>query len=376
MKIVIDDKILFVKGVLDSLADVTYLPGASIGPVDVKDADGLIVRTRTKVNRELLEGSNVKAVVSATIGTDHMDIPWLEENNIAWANAPGCNSGSVKQYIASVFAALEMNYFPLRGKTLGIIGVGNVGSKVVAVGKAFGMKVLLNDPPRKEKEPDFPNVDLNVLLQLSDVVTFHVPLTREGKYPTYHLLNDTTLLMMKRGSVLINSSRGEVVNERVLMKGLSSGLIERGVLDVWENEPEISLELQRRLMIGTPHIAGYAVDGKANGSAAAIRFMSRQFHLGLDEWYPENLPVPGDMTVSIDDGDERLNLRIAKAVAATYDVTEDSRRLTENPEKFEELRGNYPVRREFPVWTVKIPKGDDDLKYALELLGFMVAERE
>ncbi|WP_010420268.1 4-phosphoerythronate dehydrogenase [Anaerophaga thermohalophila] len=376
MKIVIDDKILFVKGVLDSLADVTYLPGASIGAVDVKDADGLIVRTRTKVNRELLEGSNVKAVVSATIGTDHMDIPWLEENNIAWANAPGCNSGSVKQYIASVFAALEMNYFPLRGKTLGIIGVGNVGSKVVAVGKAFGMKVLLNDPPRKEKEPDFPNVDLNVLLQLSDVVTFHVPLTREGKYPTYHLLNDTTLLMMKRGSVLINSSRGEVVNERVLMKGLSSGLIERGVLDVWENEPEISLELQRRLMIGTPHIAGYAVDGKANGSAAAIRFMSRQFHLGLDEWYPENLPVPGDMTVSIDDGDERLNLRIAKAVAATYDVTEDSRRLTENPEKFEELRGNYPVRREFPVWTVKIPKGDDDLKYALELLGFMVAERE
>ena len=376
MKLVIDDKILFVKGVLDSLADVTYLPGASIGAGDVKDADGLIIRTRTKVNRELLEGSNVKAVVSATIGTDHMDIPWLEENGIAWANAPGCNSGSVKQYIASVFAALEMNYYPLRGKTLGIIGVGNVGSKVADVGKAFGMKVLLNDPPRKEKDPDFPNVDLNVLLQMSDVVTFHVPLTREGKYPTFHLLNDTTLLMMKRGSVLINSSRGEVVNERVLMKGLSSGLIERGVLDVWENEPDISLELQRRLMIGTPHIAGYAVDGKANGSAAAIRFISRQFHLGLDEWYPENLPVPGDMSVSIDDGDERLNLRIARAVVATYDVAEDSRRLTENPQKFEELRGNYPVRREFPVWTVHIPAGDSELKHALKLLGFKVIERE
>jgi erythronate-4-phosphate dehydrogenase len=376
MKLVIDDKILFVRGVLDSLADVTYLPGASIGAGDVKDADGLIVRTRTKVNHELLQGSNVKAVVSATIGTDHMDIPWLEKNGIAWANAPGCNSGSVKQYIASVFAALEMNYYPLRGKTLGIIGVGNVGSKVADVGKAFGMKVLLNDPPRKEKEPDFPNVDLNVLLQMSDVVTFHVPLTREGKYPTYHMLNDTTLLMMKRGSVLINSSRGEVVNERILMKGLSSGLIDRGVLDVWENEPDISLELQRRLMIGTPHIAGYAVDGKANGSAAAIRFISRQFHLGLDEWYPENLPVPGDMSVSIDDGDERLNLRIARAVVATYDVAEDSRRLTENPQKFEELRGNYPVRREFPVWTVNIPAGDSELKHALELLGFKVVERE
>ncbi|WP_016778388.1 4-phosphoerythronate dehydrogenase [Anaerophaga thermohalophila] len=376
MKLVIDDKILFVRGVLDSLADVTYLPGASIGAGDVKDADGLIVRTRTKVNHELLQGSNVKAVVSATIGTDHMDIPWLEKNGIAWANAPGCNSGSVKQYIASVFAALEMNYYPLRGKTLGIIGVGNVGSKVADVGKAFGMKVLLNDPPRKEKDPDFPNVDLNVLLQMSDVVTFHVPLTREGKYPTYHMLNDTTLLMMKRGSVLINSSRGEVVNERILMKGLSSGLIDRGVLDVWENEPDISLELQRRLMIGTPHIAGYAVDGKANGSAAAIRFISRQFHLGLDEWYPENLPVPGDMSVSIDDGDERLNLRIARAVVATYDVAEDSRRLTENPQKFEELRGNYPVRREFPVWTVHIPAGDSELKHALELLGFKVVERE
>ena len=372
MLIVADDKIPFLKGALEPFAEVVYLPGANIGPKDVKEADGLIVRTRTKVDQELLEGSQVKAVVSATIGTDHMNIPWLESNHIAWANAPGCNSGSVKQYIASVFSALEMNYYPLRGKTLGIIGVGNVGSKVAKVGEAFGMRVLMNDPPRKEKEPDFEHVDLNVLLQMSDVVTFHVPLIREGSYPTWHLLNDTTLLMMKRGSVLINSSRGEVVEERVLMKGLSSELIAHAVLDVWEHEPDISLELQERLMLGTPHIAGYSVDGKANGTTAAVRFMSRHFGLGIEDWRAVDLPVFDDMLLTTSGDKARLNHELAKLVVSTYDVTADSKRLSDVPEDFELLRGNYPVRREFPAWQVKITKENKALKGALELLGFEI----
>lgn len=374
MLIVADDKIPFLKGALEPFADVVYLPGAAIGPGDLKNADGLIVRTRTKVNQELLQNSNVKAVVSATIGTDHMDIPWLEANKIAWANAPGCNSGSVKQYIASVFSALEMNYYPLRGKTLGIIGVGNVGSKVAKAGEAFGMRVLLNDPPRKEKEPDFDNVDLNVLLQMSDVVTFHVPLTREGKYPTWHLLNDTTLMMMKRGSVLINSSRGEVVEERVLMKGLSSELIKHAILDVWEHEPGISIELQERLMIGTPHIAGYSVDGKANGTTAAVRFMSQQFGLGIDKWSASELPVFDNMSLSASNVYDRLNLELAKLVVSTYDVTADSERLKASIQEFESLRGNYPVRREFEAWEVIAPQENDKLKLALHLLGFKLVE--
>ncbi|WP_462316894.1 4-phosphoerythronate dehydrogenase [Marinilabilia sp.] len=374
MLIVADDKIPFLKGALEPYAQVVYLPGASIGPADVKNADGLIVRTRTIVNQELLQDSKVKAVVSATIGTDHMDIPWLEANQIAWSNAPGCNSGSVKQYIASVFSVLEQNYYPLRGKTLGIVGVGNVGSKVAKVGEAFGMKVLLNDPPRKEKEPGFESVDLNVLLQMSDVVTFHVPLTREGKYPTWYLLNDTTLLMMKRGSVLINSSRGEVVEERVLKKGLSSELIKHAVLDVWEHEPDISLELQERLMIGTPHIAGYSVDGKANGTTAAVRFMSQQFGLGIDNWSASELPVFEDMSLSASGVYDRLNLELAKLVVSTYDVTTDSQRLKASPQDFESLRGNYPVRREFPAWKVKVPNEDLALIHALKLLGFKTGE--
>ncbi|PWE01043.1 4-phosphoerythronate dehydrogenase [Marinilabilia rubra] len=373
MLIIADDKIPFLKGALEPFADVVYIPGASIGPEDLNNADGLIVRTRTKVNEELLKHSKVKAVVSATIGTDHLDIPWLEANNIAWTNAPGCNSGSVKQYIASVFSALEMNYFPLRGKTLGIVGVGNVGSKVAKAGEAFGMRVLMNDPPRNEKEPDFENVDLNVLLQMSDVVTFHVPLTREGKYPTWYLLNDTTLMMMKRGSVLINSSRGEVVEERVLMKGLSSELIKHAVLDVWEHEPDISLELQERLMIGTPHIAGYSVDGKANGTTAAVRFMSQQFGLGIDDWSASELPVFDDMTLTVKEVNDRLNLELAKLVVSTYDVTKDSQRLRESPQHFESLRGNYPVRREFPAWQVKVTKEHETLKNALQLLGFQIS---
>lgn len=372
MLIVADDKIPFLKGVLEPHARVVYIPGVDIGPEDVKNADGLIIRTRTKVDSSLLEGSSVKAVVSSTIGTDHMDIPWLEENKIAWANAPGCNSGSVKQYIASVFASLEDSYYPLSGKTLGVVGVGNVGSKVVKVGEAFGMKVLLNDPPRAAKEADFPNVDLNVLLQMSDVVTFHVPLIREGQYPTEYLLNDTTLLMMKRGSVLINSSRGEVVEQRVLMKGISSGLIERAILDVWENEPDISHELLERLMIGTPHIAGYSVDGKANGTAAAVQFMSRMFGFGLGNWKPSELPLLDNMSLSVSDVDERLNLKLAKAVFSTYDVRIDAKRLAEDPENFEAIRGNYPIRREFPAWIVQVPEGNDDIKKSFELLGFQV----
>ncbi len=372
MKIVADEKISFLKGVFEPFAKVKYLPGVKIGPEEVKDADALIVRTRTKVNEKLLQNSSVKVVVSATIGTDHMDIAWLEANKIKWGNAPGCNSGSVKQYIASVFASLEMEYYPLRGKTLGVVGVGNVGSKVAKVGEAFGMNVLLNDPPRKENEPGFENVDLNVLLQMSDVVSFHVPLIYEGKYPTFHLLNDTSLLMMKRGCVLVNSSRGEVVEERVLMKGLSSGLIERGILDVWENEPDISKELLERLMIGTPHIAGYSVDGKANGTAAAVSFVSKEFGFGLQDWFPEKLPGYDNMVIPIAKTNDRLNLRIAEAVLKTYNVKEDSQRLTDQPENFEFLRGSYPVRREFPAWTVKIPSSDHELKEAMQLLGFKV----
>ena len=275
------------------------------------------------------------------------------------------------QYIASVFSALETNYYPLEGKTLGIVGVGNVGSKVKKVGEAFGMKVVLNDPPRQENGPDFKGVDLNVLLQMSDVVSFHVPLQREGKYPTFHLLNDATLLMMKRGSVLINTSRGEVVEERVMKKGISSGIIEHGVLDVWENEPDISRELQERLMIGTPHIAGYSVDGKANGTAVAVRFISQQFELGLDHWFPPQLPVFDDMTIAPENEDKPRNQQLASVVLATYDVREDSARLADHPGNFEELRGNYPVRREFPAWTVQVPGKSQKLKSSLELLGFI-----
>ncbi|MGQ1890160.1 4-phosphoerythronate dehydrogenase [Thermophagus sp. OGC60D27] len=372
MLIVADDKIPFLKGVLEPYAEVVYLPGASISHQDVKEADALIVRTRTKVNSGLLSGSKVKGVVSATIGTDHMDIPWLEKNNIAWANAPGCNSGSVKQYIASVFATLELSGYSLQGKTLGVVGVGNVGSKVVKVGEAFGMKVLMSDPPRKEREKDFPNTDLNVLLQVSDVVTFHVPLTKDGNYPTFHLLNDTSLLMMKRGCILINSSRGEVVDEQTLLRGLGTGLIDKAILDVWEHEPAILQKLQDELMLGTPHIAGYAVDGKANGTAAAVRFVSNMFQLGLEDWYPNDLPAPENMSLTIRDNDEALNLKLAQAILQTYDVSEDARRLAEHPEKFEDLRGNYPVRRELSCWTVTVPDENQELIKSLQLLGFKI----
>jgi erythronate-4-phosphate dehydrogenase len=371
MRIVADEKISFLKGVFEPYAKVEYYPGSAINPDVVKTADALIVRTRTKVNEFLLKNSSVKVVVSATIGTDHVDTAWLEDNGIQWANAPGCNSSSVMQYIASVFASLEMDYYPLRGKTLGVVGVGNVGQKVARVGEAFGMKVVLNDPPRKEKEEDFAGVDLNVLLQMSDVVSFHVPLNIEGEYPTYHLLNDTTLLMMKRGCVVINTSRGEVVEERVLMKGLSSGIIERGILDVWENEPDISIELFERLMIGTPHIAGYSIDGKANGTAAAVNFVSQQFGFGLDGWFPEKLAQFDDMSLTIKGEDDALSLNqmFAQTILRSYDVKVEFERLASDTANFEKLRGNYPLRREFSAWSVNVKPANQKLEQALSLIG-------
>ncbi len=370
IRIVADDKIPFLKGVLESYAEMVYLPGGSINKEQLQRADALIVRTRTHCDASLLEGTRVKAIATATIGTDHMDIPWLENKGIRWTNAPGCNSGSVKQYVASVLAHLIVSGIPLKGKTLGLVGVGNVGRKVKDVARAFGMRVLLNDPPRQETEPDFEGIELSTLLQQADLVTFHVPLTYHGPHPTFHLFNKDTLSLLKKGSIIINSSRGEVVDQEALSDGLDNGVVKKAVLDVWEHEPRISKTLQEKLMAGTPHIAGYSTDGKANGTAAAVQFISRCFNLPLDTWAPANLPDPDHRMIEVDTSTEEMNLVLAKAILQTYDVMDDSNRLTANPEDFEKLRGQYPVRREFPYYTFPVKEGSTELQTALSLLGF------
>jgi erythronate-4-phosphate dehydrogenase len=355
MKIVIDDKIPFIKNVFEPCAEVVYCKGSNINKEIVADADALIVRTRTKCNKNLLEGSKVKIVASATIGYDHIDTAWCESNGIKWTNAPGCNSGSVKQYItAALFLLASKHQLDLRSMTLGVIGVGNVGSKVVASAKAIGMNVLQNDPPRSRKEGDATFVSLEKIFAEADIITVHVPYSREGTDKTHHLINGDNLCTMKKGCYLFNSSRGEVVDNPALLAALESGHIAGAVLDVWEDEPDADRRLIARADISTPHIAGYSVDGKANGTIKAVHQVSSALGMPLQGWEPASLPQPENPVIDITGQPESMSpLEMAgTAVLATYPISKDNENFKNNPEKFESLRDNYWKRREFSSYTV------------------------
>lgn len=267
MKVIIDHKIPYIKEAISRIADeVVFLPGNAFTKEEVKDADALIVRTRTTCNRELLEGSQVKFIATATIGYDHIDTEYCREAGITWTNCPGCNAGSVEQYVHSVLLLLKREKgLDLEKSTIGIVGVGHVGSRVKRMAEGVGMKVLLNDPPRAEQgESGF--VDLETIARECDVITFHTPLSREGRYATFHLVNHEFLVSLKRTPYIINSSRGEVVDTDALLVALAAGKVRDVVIDTWENEPDINHELLDVAFLATPHIAGYSADGKANAT--------------------------------------------------------------------------------------------------------------
>ena len=323
MKVVIDHKIPYIKEAIEKIADeVVYLPGNAFTPEAVKDADALIVRTRTRCNRELLEGSQVKFIATATIGYDHIDTAYCQEAGITWTNCPGCNAGSVEQYIFSTLCLLkEKKGLDLKKATLGIVGVGHVGGRVKRMAEALGMKILLNDPPRADRgEEGF--VDLETILRESDVITFHTPLNREGKYATYHLVDEDLLFSLKRTPFIINASRGEVVDTASLLAALAAGKVRGAVIDTWEYEPCISRELLEVAFLATPHIAGYSADGKANATRMSLEALCKFFGIEADF---KIVPPEGPHD---------------------YDPTRDSEWLKAAPEKFEWFRGNYPIRRE------------------------------
>jgi erythronate-4-phosphate dehydrogenase len=374
LKIVADEKIPFLKGVLEPYADITYLPGNRISNRLIRDTDALLIRTRTKCTEEFLKDTKVSFIGTATIGFDHIDTGYCESNKIAWTNAPGCNSSSVQQYLATALLKVSQEHrFRLRDRTIGIIGVGNVGSKVEKFARLIGMNVLLNDPPRARKEGSEHFVDLETLLKESDIITVHVPLNTVGEDLTYRLINDKSVRKMKKGVWLINTSRGEVADTSSLKKGLKNGKFSGVVLDVWENEPDIDYELLEKAFIATPHIAGYSTDGKANGTAMIVDALSRFFDLPLRSWYPEILPQPhiAEITVNGKNKDQEEILR--EAVFQTYNITEDDTRLRFSPVDFERLRGDYPVRREFPAFRLNLRNGTKNTRKMLEDLGFMVS---
>lgn len=371
LKIVADDKIPFLEGVLEPLAEVVYLPGAAINRDAIRKADAVLVRTRTKCNRELLEGSPVKFIGTATIGFDHIDTGYCSAKGIRWVNAPGCNSSSVQQYMCAALLKMAHEYrFKLRDKTISIIGVGNVGSKVEQFARMMDMKVLLNDPPRARKEGQGQFCDLSTVLRESDIITLHVPLSFVGDDPTWHLINEITAKKIRTGAWLINTSRGEVADSTALHQMLDSGKLAGVILDVWESEPDIDLSLMGKTFIATPHIAGYSTDGKANGTAMVVNSLAEFFGLPLSKWYPGYLPEPEISTIKIDCRGKDTEEIIREAVFHTYNITEDDIKLRFAPADFEKHRGNYPVRREFPSFNVKTEGDCREAVAMLKELGF------
>lgn len=336
MKVIVDNKIPYIHEAIEKIADeVVYLPGSEFTAEDVRDADALVIRTRTRCNRELLEGSKVKFIATATIGFDHIDADYCREAGIEWQNCPGCNAGSVEQYVHSVLLLLKHHKgMNLEDACLGIVGVGHVGSRIRHMAQSLGMRVLLNDPPRADKgEEGF--VDLPVLARECDMITFHTPLNRGGKYKTYHLADADFFASLQRKPFIVNTSRGEVIETAALLEALNTGKIRDAIIDTWEDEPNINRELLHKVFLGTPHIAGYSADGKSNATRMALEALYGFFHIDAAfEIIPPALP---SRTYSTDPEEAFLQV---------YNPMRDSDLLKQHPEAFEHLRGNYPLRRE------------------------------
>lgn len=374
MKIVCDDKIPFLRGTLEPFAEVVYLPGKQTTAEVVKDADALITRTRTACNEALLKDSKVKVIATATIGFDHIDTAWCESNGIIWKNAPGCNSWSVKQYVSSVLVSLARRHsLDLSSMTLGVVGVGNVGSKVAEAASLLGMKVLLNDPPRERREGSDKFVSLDTLMEQSDIITLHVPLTKEGEDATWHLFDAERIARLRTDQFLFNSSRGPVVDNKALKAALLAKSLKGAVLDVWEGEPELDRELISLLEYSTPHIAGYSADGKANGTTMSVRTVASVLGLPLTDWTASGVPAPArPLEFTIDAAGKTKQEVLTEAILYTYDVQKDTDALRADPELFEKLRGDYPVRREPTAFTLHLAGGTADEVRTLNELGFNI----
>ena len=347
MKIVVDDKIPYIQEKLALMADeVVYLPGAAITADDVRDADALIVRTRTHCDEHLLAGSKVQLVATATIGYDHLDTAWLERAGITWTNCPGCNSGSVAQYVECSLLLLEQEkHIQLRGMTIGIVGCGHVGSKVKAVAERLGMRVLVCDPPLQlsadgQKQGAVAFSPMEVIQREADIITFHVPLTKEEPYATWHMADEKFFHGLAHTPYIINTSRGEVVDNNALLDALEEGRVADAVVDVWEHEPHPDGRLLQRVFIGTPHIAGYSADGKVNADNMVIDALCSHF----------GMPHPGRIVPPDTAGGQESLEPTARGRRLTplsfYNPLLDSEKLKADPSTFELLRNNYPVRRE------------------------------
>lgn len=343
MKFVADVDIPFLKGVLEPYAEVVYKKGLDICREDIVDADALLIRTRTRCDASLLDGTKIRLITTATIGTDHIDLDYCREHGIDVANASGCNAGGVMQYVFSaLYGVAARKGIKIAGNTIGIIGVGNVGKKVEAMAEYLGFNVLRCDPPRAQKEGPEGFCSLEHLLTESDIVTLHVPLDDM----TRGMANDAFFTLMKPGAIFINASRGEVVNENALIEASPKfGAI---VIDTWNHEPDVNVDLIEVADIATPHIAGYSFQGKLNGTSLAVRAVAEHFGIEeLKDFFPvdefsDHQPLHLDLK-------GKNQGEIAAVFQYNYPIFTDDFRFRMEPHKFEKLRSDYQYRREIYV---------------------------
>ncbi len=376
MKIVADENIPLVGEFFSRLGEVTCLPGRTLAAADVRDADALIVRSVTRVNESLLAGSKVKFVGTCTIGVDHLDQRYLDANHIRWSSAPGCNANSVVEFVYAALAHLNINWLPVQ---FGIIGCGNVGGLLYKRLKAQGVNVRCYDPNLSlAHNPDLVSLD-DVLA--CDVISMHTPLVVDGPHPSFHLLGHKELARLKPGAVLINAGRGAVIDNQALLDVLNAGADLRVVLDVWEPEPDISLELLDKVLLGSPHIAGYSYDGKLNGTEIVYRALCNHLDTPPQASLAALVPSLAHNQLRVDDENQTVFDIARSLIKQVYDIVADDARLRETArsalageikfgEGFDNLRKHYPKRREFHNYQVHLEAVSDADKQWLQVLGF------
>ena len=343
MKIVEDKHIPFLEGVFEPYADVVYIDGRQINHDDVVDADALIIRTRTKCNADLLDGTKVQLISTATIGTDHIDLDYCARHGIEVHNAEGCNAGGVMQYVFSaLYGVAARKNIKLDGANFGSIGVGHVGRKVEHMARYLGFNVLRCDPPRAAAEGEEGFCSLEYLLANSQIVTMHTPLDDT----TRGMADEEFFMLMQPGAIFINASRGEVMNEDALKAAYPK--LGAAIIDTWNNEPDVDEDLIELVDVATPHIAGYSFQGKQNGTASAVQSVAH--HFGIEElydYYPEN-DIPDNEPKLLDLKDKKQG-EIAAVFQYNYPIFTDDFRFRMEPGNFEKMRSNYQYRREFYV---------------------------
>ena len=379
MKIVADINIPFVEEAFGTIGSVTTVTGRLLRPEQVRDADILLVRSVTPVGQRLLQNSNVKFVGTATIGTDHVDLEYLDKNHIGFASAPGSNAVSAAEYVVSALVALsQQKSFHRTEKTVGIIGCGNVGSNLLTRLQALGMSCMVYDPPRAQRFADREYVSWQEVVQ-ADIVSAHVPLTRTGEYPTYHMFDGAFFQQLRENAIFVNTARGRAVDENALLAVLQNRRDLQLVLDVWQSEPNINPELLDRTAIATSHIAGYSLDGKVRGTQMIYQAVCDHFQV-KPSWVTPTLPFADTYTAMQFDGTQTDDEVIYQCVLNAYDILADDARLrkikglepAQRGEYFDSLRKNYPVRREFSSYEVNISQDRSHLTQVLNGLGFKV----